>query len=156
VVGEASLWLRVFATSPVEPQPDHLLAEASRHDLALVGRFRRDEQGWFEAELAAADGSVCLTIARYLAWEEGIRAELNTWAAWLETNEANPYYARLMEHVIGTAQLFTMEAPPGGMEGSLGRLIVSLARLLADATGGVYQVDGHGFFAADGTLLVPE
>jgi hypothetical protein len=150
------MWFRVFGTSAAEPEPDRLLEEVHRQRGAVVGRVRRDEQGWFEVELTAADGTGELKLARYLAGEEGLRAELNTWAAWLETNEANLHYTRLMEHVIGTAQLFTLQLPPDGTEGPLGRLCLPLCRFLARETTGVYQADGQGFFAADGTLLVPE
>ena len=31
-----------------------------------------------------------------------------------------------------------------------------VCRFLARATDGIYQIDGQGFFAADGTLLVTE
>ncbi len=36
------------------------------------------------------------------------------------------------------------------------RLCLACCRYLAGATEGVYQADHGGFFAADGTLLVPE
>ena len=41
--------------------------------------------------------------------EEGIRAELNTWAAWLETAGHNPNHSWLMGHMIQTRQIFTLE-----------------------------------------------
>ena len=48
----------------------------------------------------------------YLATEEGICAELNTWAAWVEATVGGPVQEGLMLHLISTRQLFVMRDPP--------------------------------------------
>jgi hypothetical protein len=116
----------------------------------ITGHFRGDDQGWFAAELTGPDQPP-LTLERYLATEEGIRAELNTWAAWLEDLAPDP--APLMERMIQTRQLFTFRLLP---EAAGGKLAVALCQYLAEATDGIYQIDGRGLFAADGSLLISE
>ena len=95
------------------------------------------------------DGAA-LQLERFLAEEEGIRAELNSWAAWLETRENAPEHVRLMERMIQTKQLFTLQSIEESAQAE------RLCRFLAEITLGVYQIDVRGFFAADGVLLVPE
>ena len=95
-----------------------------------------------------------ITVERFGADEEGIRAELNSWAAYLETHESSPHHLPLMERTIQSRQLFTVERPDD--EASSARLCEALCRHLAGQTGGFFQVDEQGFFAADGTLLVGE
>jgi hypothetical protein len=93
-----------------------------------------------------------LVLERFHADDEGIRAELNSWAAFLETC-GGPHHVRLMERTIQARQLFTLTDPttdvvdPG---------CVALCRRLAAETAGFYQIDDIGFFDADGTLLVEE
>src|SRR5262249_5631381 len=123
--------------------------------MVVTGKFSGDDQGWFHADLVVSDRQALLPLERYLASEEGIRAELNTWAAWLETIENNAHSGRLMQHMITTRQVFTLEQPADQHE-DIDRLCSSLCRFLARATDGVYQVDGQGFYDASGTLLVRE
>ena len=59
-----------------------------------------------------------------------------------------------MERMIATAQLFTLQCPDD--DKGLDEFAIALCHYLAEATAGVYQIDGRGFFAADGTLLVVE
>ncbi len=150
-----SIWYRVFGAAPDEPAPAALLEHLQGLDAGLRGRFTGDDQGWLRAELTSAAGPV--EVERYLVSEEGIRAELNNWAAWVETQEGNPHQDRLMRHLIATQQVFTLPQP-GGLAGreAAEALCVAVCRFLARATAGVYQVDLRGFFAADGTLLMPE
>jgi hypothetical protein len=117
----------------------------------VEANFRGDEQGWFEADLAS--GRNHLRLQCFRVQEEGLRNELNTWAAWLETAENNSHQSRLMQHVIGTNQLFTLEISDGT---SGAKLAVAICLFLARTTAGVYQIDGQGFFDADGSLLIPE
>src|SRR5262245_55069313 len=133
-----SRWYRVFGTSEAPPDPAALLEHLRRRGVEAEGHFRGDDQGWFRAELVLAPGAPPLELERFLSSEEGIRAELNTWAAWLEAADS-PHSARLMRHMIGTRQLFTLRQAAD--EGA-----VALCRFLAGATDGVYQVDGAGFF----------
>src|SRR5919197_4936890 len=151
-----SRWYRVFGGNNVEPAPGAVLAHLNGLGAAVTGRFRGDADGWFEAELLVAD-TTPLHLERFLAGEEGIRAELNSYVAWLETREEGPHHGSLIARVVQTAQLFTLERPDGpGDADRLDRLCVGLCRFLAEATAGVYQVDGEGFFAADGVLLLGE
>jgi hypothetical protein len=149
------IWFRVFGRSETPVSPEAILGFLNGV-CPVTGRFRGDEAGWFAAELAFAE-TAPLHLERFLASEEGIRGELNAWAAWLETCDYSPNHARLMEQVIQTKQLFTLRRPlDHANEVLVERLCVGLCRELARATEGVYQIDDLGFFAADGTLLLQE
>jgi hypothetical protein len=156
-----SQWFRVFGVSAAAVEPAALLEHLHGQGLEAAGHFRGDEQGWFRAEFVFAEDAPPVRLERYLVKEEGIRPELASWAAWLEEQEGNPHHLALMEHVIRTAQLFTLHQPiedigdPGDMA-LVERLGTACCHFLAGQTEGVYQVDGRGFFAADGALLVPE
>jgi hypothetical protein len=150
-------WYRVFGTSEEQPEPADLLEHLTSAGLAVTGHFRGDDLGWFRAALAYAEDAAPLKLERFLASEEGIRAQLNTWAAWLETREDNPNHGRLMAHVIQTRQLFTLPLPEDEVGDALAeRTCLETCRFLADRTDGVYQIDQGGFFAADGTLLIED
>ncbi|HEV3256501.1 MAG TPA: hypothetical protein VG013_06465 [Gemmataceae bacterium] len=152
-----TVWYRVFGTSDVEPAAEAVLGHLQELDGAVRGSFSGDEQGWFRAELVLVAEAEPTHLERYLATEEGIRGELNAWAAWLETAEDSPHHGRLMQHMVSTTQLFTLPRPVVmGHDSLVERLCTGLCRFLAAATTGVYQVDEQGFFAADGTLLVQE
>jgi hypothetical protein len=151
-----SRWYRVFGTNEMQPEPARLLEEANAQGAAVRAKFHGDDLGWFRADLSIGDDALPLPLERFLGSEEGIRAELNTWAAWLETQEDNPHHLRLMKHMIGTTQIFTLGPVDPDDVADLGPLCLGLCRFLARETAGVYQADGAGFFAADGTLLVPE
>jgi hypothetical protein len=142
------MWFRVFGTAEVEPAPAALLEH-----LQVRGHFRGDDQGWFEANLVFLDEAEPLRLERFLASEQGIRDELNSWAAWIETATDSPVGPELMVHLIGTKQLFTLQRPN---EIQVVELCLQVCRYLARATAGVYQVDEQGFFAADGKLLLKE
>jgi hypothetical protein len=156
-----SQWFRVFGLSGAAVEPAALLEHLDGQGFPVAGHFRGDDRGWFRAELRFAEDSPRVIVERYFADEDGVRAELNSWAAWLEAQEGNPHHVPLMERLIGTAQLFTLRQPiedaedPGDAE-LAERLCLTCCRLLAAATDGVYQADHGGFFAANGTLLVPE
>jgi hypothetical protein len=155
-----SQWFRVFARGGAAVEPAALLELLHGQGFAVAGRFRGDDRGWFRAELAVADDVPPVVVERYFADEEGIRAGLNTWAAWLEEQEGNAHSLSLMERVIGTAQLFTLHQPADDADAEdaelAERLCLVCCRYLAASADGVYQADHLGFFAADGTLLVPE
>ncbi|HEY7307899.1 MAG TPA: hypothetical protein VH643_00930 [Gemmataceae bacterium] len=146
------MWYRIFGGGSEMPAPAAILEFLSGRYASVSGEFAADASGWYQADLLV-DG-VPLQLERYLADETGIRAELNSWAAWLETREDAPAHLRLMERMIQTSQLLTLrsiEASPR-TEAVCG----TLCRFLAGLTAGVYQIDGRGFFAADGALLVSE
>jgi len=144
-------WYRVFGGNDVHPDPAALLEALQRRGLDVTGHFRGDAEGWFAVEIRLGDHAVAVEC--YLAGEEGIRQELNSWAAWLEAAGEAELHARLMRHVIGTTRLFTVH--PERPE-PLAEVCDALCCFLAEATAGVWQADGRGFFAADGALLVAE
>jgi hypothetical protein len=150
------LWYRVFGSSDEAPAPAAILAAFRGLGAEVRGDFTGDDAGWYAADLAAGAGTP-LRLERFLAGEEGIRAELNNWAAWLETCDWSPHAVPLMERVIQTRQLFTLRRPLDHADEVLvERLCVGLCRFLAAVTEGLWQADDEGFFAADGTLLVQE
>jgi hypothetical protein len=151
-------WWRVFGGNGAEPDTAQLVKLLlDRAGPAATVRFRRDEAGWFAADVLVSGAEEHWTLNRYLTTEEGIRQELNGWAAWLEAAEGNPLRDRLMLHVIQSRQVFTFEMEidldPGAR---VDTWCHQLCRFLARETEGIYQADGQGFFAADGTPLVPE
>lgn len=143
-----AVWNRVFGSDPEMPAPAAILDHLTGLFASVRGEFAAEATGWYRADLVVED--VSLQLERYVAGEEGVRAELNSWAAWLETREDSPTTVALMERMIQTAQLFTLHA---SAESSATE---QLCRFLAEVTAGMYQVDGRGLFAADGTLLVAE
>src|SRR2546423_10637836 len=76
---------RVFGTTLSPVPPAALLEQMQRAGLAVTGHFRGDQQGWFRADLVYPVADARIELERFLSSEEGVRAELNTWAAWLES-----------------------------------------------------------------------
>lgn len=151
------MWFRVFGGNEVQPEPDGILAYLHARGYEAEGHFRADDDGWFEAVLDLTKIGVALRMNRFMAAEEGIRAELNNWAAWLETREDQPHSEPLMRRMIGVKQIFVWFFPEHLKNGgSLEKLCRQMCQYLAGLTEGVYQVDGQGFFDKDGVLLVPE
>ena len=150
-----SRWYRVFAAAEQQPDPARLLDQLRTLSVTGPAQLRGDEEGWTALEVALAEGTAPLLLECFLASEPGIRAELNNWAAWLETCEDSPQHALLMERVIQARQLYTLRQPDHAGALDLDEVCAGLCRYLA-APEGVYQADGAGFFAADGTLLVRE
>ncbi len=148
------MWWRVFARSRSAPEPAALLEHLHGQGLPVTGRFRADDLGWVGGELLLGEASV--GFERYLTDEDDLRDELNTWAAWLETQDHEPRHRELMQHVIGTRQLITMRPPDGVGAVAIGRLCRTACQFLARQADGVYQADGQGFFAADGAALLRE
>jgi hypothetical protein len=145
-----TLWYRVFGAGQEEPAPGALL-ERLNHLAVVTGRFNADHGGWFRAELVVT-GAAPLELERFLSTEEGVRAELNSWAAHLETCGEGSQYILLMERMIQTKQMFTIGDPTGANS----ELCMALCHYLAETIAGVYQIDGRGFFAADGSLLIED
>jgi hypothetical protein len=152
-----SQWYRVFGINEAQPEPAALLEHLHLLGLETAGHFHGDDQGWFRAELVLDEDTEPILLERFWSKEDDLRAELNTWAAWLETVADNPHHGRLMEHVIRTTQLFTLDRPIDSADDShVEQLCLEICRFLARQTDGVYQIDHQGFFALDGTLLVRE
>ena len=95
-----SQWFRVFGVSEIQPEPAAILEHLRGLGVEADGHFRGDDQGWFAADIGLVQGEAPLQLERFLSTEEGIRAELNTWAAWLETCDYSPNSQKLMEHVV--------------------------------------------------------
>jgi hypothetical protein len=150
-------WLRVFGQIDVHPDPAEL-SEAVQHiACGWDVRFEFSERGWQRAEIQWPGGTTTLVVERFWRDEEGIREELQAWAAWLETCEDNPHHERLMQHLTSTQQVFTLWSEWEQQDaGGLDHVCQAICQYLARATDGVYQVDQQGFFDRDGTLLVSE
>ncbi len=152
-----SRWYRVFGRAEQQPAPAALLEQLRELGVAGSVHFRGDEQGWTSAEVPLAEDFSPLNLECFLVSEPGIRAELNNWAAWLETCDYSPNHTALMERVIQTRQLYTLRRPVDHAdEVRLENVCVGICRFLAIESDGIYQADGEGFFAADGTLLLQE
>lgn len=150
------LWYRIFGRRPAVVPPSAVLGHLHALGVSATGTFAPPGEDWAQAVLHVGDAAP-LELERFLAAEEGIRAELNTWAAFLETCADSPNSVPLMEHMIQTSQLFTLRHPlDAANEERAEQLCVGLAQFLADATDGVYQVDDEGFYTADGVLILPE
>jgi hypothetical protein len=148
-------WYRIFASRDGAPELAGIEACLAGPGAGAQLSCSADASGWYRVDVVL--GSTSLVLERFLAEEEGIRGELNTWAAWLETCEDSPQHAALMEHTIQARQLFTLCRPSDGADEPLiERVCEMLAQHLAQASEGFYQVDDLGFFAADGTALVRE
>lgn len=136
-------WHRVFgATDPCPASADlqQCLAEAG---FSLHWRFFAEGGEWFRAEAMFSEGRM-FALERWHSEEEGIRAELNRWAALVELGEETPLRVHFMERVIQTRQLFTIEESPCALV---------LSQYLAAQTNGFFHIDGQGFFDATGNLL---
>ena len=151
------MWLRVFAPWDGEVPPAALAERLHAAGIAVVPHFKGDDLGWTTGELHLPKGGTPLLLARYLTKEDDLRADLNSHAAELETMTHSPHAAKLMEFVIQTQQMVTIRKPVDQPdESAVEAACETLARFLATATGGVYQVDGKGWFAANGERLVEE
>lgn len=151
------MWYRVFGRSPTEVPPAAIAAHLHALGLAVEPHFAGDDLGWTAGELRLPGGDTPVFLDRYLASEDDLRDDLNAYAAELETCDYSPHHTRLMEHVIQTRQLVTLRKPIAAAdEILLERVLLEVCRFLAAGTDGVYQIDGTGWFAADGTLLLQE
>src|SRR3954468_6148693 len=102
------MWLPVFGTSDATPDPDGLLAHLRSLNLPVTGHFRGDDLGWFACELRLPGGGTPVYLERYSTAADGLRDDLNTWAAWLETQDHDPNHLSLMQRVIATRQMVTV------------------------------------------------
>lgn len=147
------LWYRVFGRSRTSVEPAAVRAFLQTLDVRGLAEFEPDSSDWLSATVRLGNREI--QVERFLAEEEGIRAELNTWAAFLETCDYSPNNVPLMEHMIQTTQLFTVRPAAVDEDAAVENLCRELAGLLATNTDGVYQVDDEGFFQADGRLILP-
>ena len=151
-MSDAVRWYRVFGIQDATPAPEAILAALAAANLRSSAEFVGDDLGWYSVKLLLPDRAEPVEVQRFVAEADDIRGELNTWAAWVETQSGE--LAWLMQHLISTAQLFVWFVPEDDPEALA--LSAALCDYFSRATGGVYQVDGHGFFDVAGTHLVRE
>ena len=152
-----NIWFRVFGTNDADPEPAVLLEMLRCLEPNVTGKFSGDDQGWFRAVFTLDADEPSLILERYLASEEGIRSQIMTWIAWLETLEGSSNRERLMDLLVACKQLFTLHANGDNEDAAWGEdLCFALCQCLARLTEGVFQIDDRGFHAADGTLLLEE
>jgi hypothetical protein len=150
------MWYRVFGASEVEPSPVALAAHLHARGLAVEPHFKGDDLGWTSGEFRLPTGSPIM-LSRYLTKEDDLRDDLNAHAAELETMDYSPNSGPLMARVIQTKQLITLRKPVDASDEVLLENVLNEAcRFLATATDGVFQIDGRGWFATKGELLVQE
>lgn len=151
------MWYRVFGLSETAVSPATL-----QEALRAIGHHapfhvRGDELGWTAIDVDLGPATPPLHLERYLTDADEIRDDLDAWAAWLETREHEKHNEHLMQHVIGTKQLFTLRRLPDHVdEAGMDAVCETIARTLARLSDGVYQVDTRGFFAPDGKLILGE
>lgn len=151
------MWHRVFGLNEIEPSPAKLTEHLLALGLGIEPHFKGDDLGWTSGELRLPNGGTPIFLQRYLAKEDDIRDDLNAHAAELETCDYSPYHGKLMQHAIQTKQLITLRKPlDASDEVTLEKVLEETCRFLATATDGVYQIDGKGWFAANGEFLLQE
>jgi hypothetical protein len=118
----------------------------------VKGKFRTDEDGWFQLILDHPSIGE-LTIDHFLTSEKGVRAEINTWAAWLESKQRFD----LMERIIQVKQILSFEVTPEMDDNVSDSLVYKrLALALAALAEGFVHMDGVGFLEPDGTVLIED
>lgn len=143
------MWYRVFSPNPDPVSPVALAEHLHSAWFAVEPHFRGDDLGWTSGELRFAGKLV--RIDRYLTVVDDIREDLNSFAAELESNETL-HTAGLMRRVIQSHQLMALQCDCRECES----LCLQAVQYLAAQSDGVYQIDGKGWFAATGELLVAE
>ena len=150
------MWYRVFCRSDNSLSPSSLLEHLHENALPVAGHFKGDDLGWTGAELILGSASP-VYVERFLAKEDNLCADLNTWAGFLETCDYSPNHAMLMECVIQTQQLITLRKPiDHADEVSVDRLCLAVCNFLAAQADGIYQIDDDGWYDVAGTLLLKE
>jgi len=145
---------RVFGSNDSAVEHAPFLEHLRGLEFNVTVSLRGDDGGWFEANLFLQDEDEYVKLERFLASEEGVRAELHTWIAWVETIET-PHQDRLIRQLVGTKQIFTV-SPASDLDQHVREVCLAVCRYLARETDGIYQVDGQGFFTRDGDALAPE
>jgi hypothetical protein len=148
------IWWRVFGIENIEVTPEEICTELTRQDLQFRPTFRGDDQGWFAAQLEM-EHETSIQIERFLVREERMRGELNTWCAWLETQPNSAGQQRVLDALVAATQIFTLQEESEHLDMPT-VVCEDLSRWLAIKLNGIYQVDGQGFFDADGNLLAAE
>jgi hypothetical protein len=154
-----SFWWRVFGKADSRPESastliDSITAVAPQ---ATTNVTVDNDERWVRLAVTVSRGETPVYLERFHRSDEGIRGELQAWAAWLETCDYSPNHQALMTHMIQTQQVFTLRKPVDqANEILVDKICLAICRYLAAECDGVYQIDGQGFFSADGTLLLQE
>ncbi|MGL4423893.1 MAG: hypothetical protein ACRCZF_24775 [Gemmataceae bacterium] len=150
------MWYRVFGATAAACAPSHIAAALAAAGLPIQPHFRGDDLGWTTGQLLWPPEPP-IDLARYLTKEDDLRADLNAYAAELETMNYHPAHLKLMERVIQAQQLITIRKPVSAADESrLEEILMVLVQHLAQACDGVIQIDGVGWHDGAGTLLLPE
>ncbi len=149
------MWYRVFSRAGTAVSPAELVEHLHLVGFAVEPHFRGDDLGWTAGELrlAGVAHGETVTFDRFLTEIDDLRGDLNNFAAEIEATGEGPHQAALMQHVIQTQQLVAMRMPADVRLRELGREAV---KYLASRSEGIFQIDGEGWFAGTGELLVPE
>ena len=145
-------WFRVFLLQEDGPKPYGIMECLQSLIPEVKGKFRTDEDGWFQLILDHPSIGE-LTIDHFLTSEKGVRSEINTWAAWLESKQQFD----LMERIIQVKQILSFEVTPE-MDDNVSDALVykRLALALAALAEGFVHMDGVGFLEPDGTVLIED
>jgi hypothetical protein len=146
-------WFRVFANSDQVPAPEAVARSIRDGFPQMQVKFMADDEGWLEADITDPITGHSWKLRRYCRNADDIRGELQSWAAWIEWQPPSPHQQHLMERIMTAKQVFTFEADEDPTSAPLG---LALMQFLAGASDGVYQIDGRGFYAAGGGLLLAE
>ncbi len=150
------MWVRLFCGVSTTLRPAQLAERLHMFDDKAQLHFVGDDLGWTAAEIRFPVGSPIL-IDRYLTDADDLRADLNTWAAYLETLTYSPNSGPLMERVIQTQEMITFRKPlDHPNEITIENIVNGLVQSLAQNAHGIYQADGAGWYNAGGELLVQE
>ena len=151
------MYFRAFCRSTEELPPATLVERLHAVGLAVVPHFTGDDLGWTEARLTLPGGGSPVPVSRFLTTVDELRKDLNGFAAEVEAMDYYPDRAALMERVIQTQQLVVLRRPlDHADEATLDRLCLEVSQAVATAADGVVQIDGRGWFTAEGEVLVPE
>ena len=151
------MWFRAFCRSADELPPAALAEHLHAAGLAVEPHFSGDDLGWTEARLTLPGGGSPVRVSRYLLAADDLRRDLNSFAAELETMTFSDRRHELMERVIQTQQLVTVRRPADHPDEAAAEAVcLAVVRAVAAAADGVVQIDGRGWFAADGQLLLAE
>ncbi|MEY4614462.1 MAG: hypothetical protein RL179_2435 [Planctomycetota bacterium] len=145
-------WFRIFLSQEEGPEPSAIMECLQGLIPGVRGNFRVDPDGWFQLILTHPSIGE-LVVDHFLASEKGVRSEINTWAAWLESKQ----FLDLMERIIQVRQVLSFEVTPELEEnatdpGIFKRIALDLSRLGK----GFAHLDGAGFLEHDGTLLIED
>jgi len=150
------MWYRVFCRGDSALTPASLLGFLQDRGMPTQTHFRGDDLGWTAAEFKYGVGSPVYA-ERFLAGEDDLRNDLNSWAAFLETCDYSPNHGMLMERVIQSQQMITLRKPIDHADDiSIDRLCLLICQYLARETDGIYQIDDDGWYTPDGELLLKE